>query len=457
MKKLNSLMLVLVLLFICGCNTKVKSPKNVILFISDGCGFNHVQVADYYQYGQEGQQSYEKFPVKLAAQTFPFGGSYDEAKAWSDFGYVKKSPTDSAAAATALSSGSKTQNGKLNIGNDGNKMVVLTDYFEKLNKSTGVVTSVMFAHATPAGFVAHNESRNNYLEISNEMINESPLEVIMGCGHPLYKTKETKKDEKADFNYNTVETNVLTDKPDYKYTGSKETWENLLKGKAGADADNDGKADSWTLIQDRNKIQKLATGDTPKRLLAVPRSHSTLQQSRLGDNKADAFAVRLNENMPTLAEMTNAALNVLDNDPDGFFVMIEGGAVDWAAHGNQSGRVIEEMIDFNLAVDAAVKWVEKNSSWDETLIIVTADHETGYLTGLDSDKKPYFKPIKNNGKGKMPGFQWNSGGHTNSLVPVYAKGPGSKMLKKSIIGKDPERGEYIDNTAISDTIVDLLK
>jgi alkaline phosphatase len=195
-------------------------------------------------------------------------------------------------------------------------------------------------------------------------------------------------------------------------------------------------------------------------VLGVPQVANTLQFKRSGDKKKTLpYEIPLTESIPTLAEMTQAALNVLDNDPDGLFLMIEGGAIDWAGHGNSSGRVIEEEIDFNKAVDAVVAWVEKNSSWDETLVIVTGDHETGYLLGPGSgpgtEGTPVFASLKNNGKGKLPGMQWNSGGHTNSLIPIYAKGNGSKALAGRVVGKDPRRGDYIDNTSIANTVFAL--
>jgi alkaline phosphatase len=164
------------------------------------------------------------------------------------------------------------------------------------------------------------------------------------------------------------------------------------------------------------------------------------------------------QSIPTLEEMTLAAINVLDENKNGFFLMSEGGAVDWVAHSNILSRTIEEQIDFNLAVEAACSWVEQNSSWDETLIIVTADHETGYLLGpnsnLDNTSNNFekWKPIIGNGKGNMPKVEWFSNNHTNSLVPFYAKGNGSQLFLDNIIGKDPVYGEYIDNTAIGNII-----
>ncbi len=171
------------------------------------------------------------------------------------------------------------------------------------------------------------------------------------------------------------------------------------------------------------------------------------------------FSAPLNDKIPTLTEMTLAAINVLDNNPNGFVMMSEGGAIDWVAHGNILHKTIEEQIDFNNAIEAACNWVEKNSSWDETLIIVTADHETGYLLGPGSNKEDLGKiqPIINNGKGELPSVEWFSKHHTNSLVPFYAKGAGSKKFLSAVKGKDAVSGDYIDNTDVGAVVSDLLK
>ena len=142
--------------------------------------------------------------------------------------------------------------------------------------------------------------------------------------------------------------------------------------------------------------------------------------------------------------MASAALNVLDNNEAGFFLMIEGGAVDWAASKNHSGRMIEEETAFNEAAATVCDWVEANSSLSETLVIVTSDHETGYLTGSAG----IYDEVVNNGQGQMPTMVWNSEGHTNQLVPVFAKGPGADLFQKYAVGADPVRGAYINNTDI---------
>jgi alkaline phosphatase len=307
------------------------------------------------------------------------------------------------------------------------------------------VSSVQFSHATPASFVAHNKSRNNYKEIAAYMIQESKLEVIMGCGHPLYDGDGQ------------LRTNI-----DYKYVGGEDIWNSINADTLGNDSDGDGKSDPWMLIQDQKDFQRLMTGPTGKRIIGIPKVASTLQQSRSGDENAVPFSVAFINNVPTLEEMTKAAINVLDDDPDGFFLLVEGGAVDWASHGNQSGRVIEEEISFNKAVESAVVWVGENSSWDETLIIVTGDHETGYLTGPGSYQdsldvgipiQDIWKPLVHNGEGIQPGMEWHSHGHTNSLIPFYARGIGSEKFHQRRKGKDPVRGDFIDDSDIGQVLL----
>jgi len=438
----------LLMLQIISCQAGATGPKNIIVFISDGCGFNQVDAASLYQYGETGKQVYEQFPVKYAMSTYPINGQgYDPKLAWLDFDYVNQKPTDSAASATTMATGVKTLNGSIGVDSDGNEIENISERVEKFGKASGVISSVMFSHATPAGFSVHNESRGNYEEIAKAMIKNSKLEVIMGGGHPLYDNDSQPQSEN-----------------NYRYVGGEETWISLVEGKIGNDSDGDGSPDSWVLIEDQTEFQKLMSGPTEKRLIGIPKVASTLQQSRGGDTQAEPFAVAFTSNVPTLEEMTKVAINVLDNDPDGFFLMVEGGAIDWASHGNLSGRMIEEEISFNKAIEAAIKWVENNSSWEETLIVVTGDHETGYLTGPGSNPEgdqtnlatnEIWKPLVNNGKGTQPGMEWHSEGHTNSLIPFFAKGTGSEKFIERVKGTDPVRGPFIDDSDLGQVLLSL--
>jgi alkaline phosphatase len=424
---------------------KPKPPaKNIIVLISDGWAFNHLEAVSYYEYGKDARQIYNRFPFELAMSTYmadsdevPYyycGWGYDPALAWSDFEYVMTCFTDSAAAATTMSTGVKTYRGAIGVDLDEEPLTNVIEVAEEKGKATGVVSSVEWTHATPAGFVAHNVSRNNYAEIGQEMVYDSATDVIMGAGHPCYD---------ADGVFNDC-TNT------FKYVGGETTWDDLLAGTAGGDADGDGDDDPWVLIEERAQFQALMDGPTPERVLGTAQVYQTLQVNRSGDYNADPYVVPFIETVPTLDEMTKAALNILDDDPDGFFLMVEGGAVDWASHGNSSGRMIEEAIDFERAVESVVDWVKANSNWGETLLIVTADHETGYLTGPGSN--PTWEPIVNNGAGNLPGMEWHSSNHTNSLVPLSAKGDAARMFNRYGDEFDPVRGRYVDNTELAHVV-----
>jgi alkaline phosphatase len=431
------------MVYVSNGNSANLGPRNIIIMISDGCGYNQIDAASIYQHGKSGAQIYHQFPIKFGVSTFESSGSYDPNKAWSQFGYVQGGYTDSSAAATAMSTGFKTYNAAVGVNPDRKPLKHLLQRAKEMGKAAGVITSVEISHATPAGFVAHNESRNNYEKIAQEMILDSKADVIMGCGNPMFND------------------NSLPAQNTYMYIGGKVVWDGLLNGIIGYDLNGDGTVDNmvedvdgdnapdaWTLIQELSMFKQLMTGPTPKRVIGIAQANTTLQQARSTSD--------FNKNVPTLVEMSKAALNVLDNNPKGLFLMIEGGAIDWAAHSNQSLRMIEEEIDFSNAVQSVVDWVESNSNWNETLVIVTGDHETGYLTGPDSGPGPDWKPLVNNGAGKLPGMKWNSGNHTNSLLPLFAKGAGSNVFTKYADNVDPVRGAYIDNIEIAQAVFELM-
>lgn len=452
------------------------NAKNVIIMVGDGMGFNDITIADYYQAGKAGVQAYESFPVQIACTTFeneavsnpytypilaPMPSAnpdyaiygYDTSLAWTDFNYVRwtdgtnmaaynNNSTDSSSAATAIATGVKTKDGYVGVDINKTPQPNITEWADGLGKATGIVSTMSFSHATPAGFAVHQADRNDYASLAKEILYNSALDVVIGCGGPDY-----------DYDGKFVE-GPYTAK-DARYVGGLEAWADVSDGSViGADADGDGMRDTWTVIRTLDEFQAMASGQAPNRLLGIPQVKETLQWYRSpAYSAADAYADPLTPGLPTLADLSKAALNVLDNDPDGFFLMIEGGAIDYAGHFNTPGRLIEEMDDFNSAVNAVVAWIEANGGWDETLLIITADHETGYIWGPDSgtDLNDLWKPIVNNGAGVMPGFSFNSdiGGfnwHTNSLVPVFAKGPGADYLKTLAVNTDTKRGSFIDNT-----------
>jgi alkaline phosphatase len=453
MKKKSSVVILVLLaigftLFLSPSCRRAPRPLNIILMISDGCGYNCFDLASLYEYGRTKTQIYDSFPVRFAVSTHSASSTpYDPQKAWESFDFVLSDPTDSAAAATAMATGAKTNDEVVCLDPEGAMLTSIIELAEDLGLRTGSVTSVPFCHATPAPFLTHAESRYNYEDIAQQIIRESRADVVMGCGHPYYDRSGRPAEE-----------------PNFRYVGDEETWEALIDGELGADADGDGSADPWTVVQTADAFRSLIEGPAPKRVFGIATIYRTLQQEREGDEEADPFHVPLIKTVPTLSEMALAAINVLDDGPDGFFLMIEGGAVDWAGEENQKGRLIEEQISFNQTVEAVVEWIESHSRWDNTLLIVTSDHETGYITGPgsgkelpDGDLSKIWKPLVNRGKGEVPGMEWHSDEHTNSLVPLYARGYGSERFAALADETDPVHGLYLDNTEIGHLMFELLR
>jgi alkaline phosphatase len=446
------------ILFSCGQQeTQSDAPKNVIIFIGDGMGFNHVDAASIYLFGETGSLVFEAEEWRKFAQaTYPAfirmdsvviaAAGYNPRDAWSDTAYLKRDYTDSGAAGTALATGYKTYNGAIGMSVYADTLKNLTQLAKEIGKAAGVVSSVQISHATPAAFSAHNIHRRNYDQIARQQILESGLDVLMGCGHPMYSN------------------DGISAEPDFRYVGGAELW-SQLDGTEPAitfmvenqqyvllDVNGDFEPDAWTLITDSTDFATIASGQNlPDRLLGIPQVRSTIQQSRRGNEELMPFQRPFTPGVPSLEQMTLAAVNVLHQNSDGFFLMVEGGAIDWAGHDNHPGRMIEEMDDFNNSIKAVVDWVEKNSSWDETLIVVTSDHETGMLWG-ETDGSDVLTTLKNNGKGQLPAMNWFSDDHTNALVPVYVRGKGSEIFGFLADETDPVRGPFVQNTEIAQGI-----
>ncbi|MEM1286710.1 MAG: alkaline phosphatase [Pseudomonadota bacterium] len=480
-----------------------QGAKNVILMVSDGIGFNGWLAADYYQ-GLANQQSYQvarpdgTAPVVLGLDhhslnliddegaVLPNGADvadaagavaqgYNPLTRWMNFdatirndfppvGERYTSYTDSAAAGTALMAGRKTSNGRINMDWTGTeRFKTIAEIAMEQGKSTGSVISVMISHATGAATIAHNISRNNYVEIFNEMV-ASDMDVIMGAGHPFFDNSGNRiepEDEEA-----------------YRFVGGSETLAALTSEEG---------LNGFTFIDAKADFEALAAGGAlPERVIGVAQAGSTLQASREGLGDAETpSGMAFNPLTPDLATMSLGALNVLNQDEDGFFLMIEGGAVDWMGHSNDMPRFIEEQIDFNVAVDAVIEWVEENSSWDETLLIVTSDHECGGIWGegtwingsgdaVAADRSDEailaarydptedvfveYLAVQDRGAGTMPGYMFSSRNHTNELVPLWALGAGSELFAQftqtdlgaaKLWGSQYDwTGDYIDNTAV---------
>ncbi|GMA30832.1 alkaline phosphatase [Litorihabitans aurantiacus] len=426
-----------------GAGATSDGPKNIIVMVGDGMGYNHVDAASLYQHGTSfhqvavdpaagtidhvpgtASQVYQSFDVQVGMSTFAANGRgyYDPEESWGDFEWNKQGPTDSAASGTALATGVKTVNGRLGVDAEGTFAKNVAERASETGRATGVVSSVQFAHATPAAWGAHNANRNDNHGIGDEMI-DGPLDVIIGAGHPHFDDDAQPRPA----NYSWL---------------SEPTYQRLVDGQTPR-----------TFVETTDGLRAIADGtDVPDSLFGLVPVATTLQQARSGESEGQLpFEVPAND-VPDLPELSRAALNVLEKDEDGLFLMIEGGAIDWTGHANETTRNIEETLDFNAAVETVVDWVETESSWEETLVVVTADHETGYLDGADSD--PSWTPLTGE-KGQLPREAWFSGDHTNQLVPLYAQGAGADVLASYAVGSDPVRGDYLDNTDVARVAFEL--
>jgi len=314
----------------------------------------------------------------------------------------------------------------------------ITQQVKASGRVAGVVTTKVFTDATPAVFGTQDDFRDDEADISDAMINNGLLDVIITPGHPEFGGGGVPRDEPS---FGTI---------------SEANFNALRDGSAG-----------WTLVETTDGLEAIADGTTPAptRLFGLVPVSSQLN-SRDTTGRTNAYDPRFfdpaNPNgavpfvMPDLPVLVDAAIASLSQDPDGFFLMVENASVDSGNHANDLPRVIEEHLAFNRAVETVIDWVEENSSWDETLLIVTTDHANALFLGPDSDTI-FFQPPQAVAPGEIPqGIFWSTN-HTNELVPMWTRGPGAELFESLYDGFDPVRGDYADLTdvhTVMSTVID---
>lgn len=293
-----------------------QQAKYVFYFIGDGMGVNQVNGAEMYLAEQEG-----RIGVKpLLFTTFPAGTMATTFSA-------TNSVTDSSAAGTALATGEKTYNGAVSMDDDKNVLSTVAERAKKAGRKVGIATSVSVDHATPAAFYAHQPNRSRYYEIALDLP-KAGFDFYAGSGFLKPTTTADKKEAP----------NVFPIIEEAGYTIAR-----------GLDEYKEKAADAKKMIL----IQK--EGAEPSCL---------------------PYAIDHEEGDLTLPEITESAVTFLSKgNKKGFFLMVEGGRIDWACHSNDPVTVFEEVIDLDNAVRVAYEFYKKHPK--ETLIVVTADHETG--------------------------------------------------------------------------------
>lgn len=269
--------------------------------------------------------------------------------------------TDSAAAATALATGRATNNGMVGVAPDGTLLPTVLERAEEAGFATGLVTTTRLTHATPAAFAAHVVHRSMEDAIADQMV-EAGVEVLLGGGRAHFLPASEPGSQRSD------EEDLVARAEDLGYR--------YAETRAG-----------------------LAASEEADRLLGLfALGHMPFERER--DEAVE----------PSLAEMTERALAILNRDPDGFFLMVEGGRIDHAGHANDLPNTIGETLAFDRAVGLALNFTRATP---RTLLVVTADHETGGLAVLPT----------------VPGqpvvVVWTTTGHTGNPVPLHAEGDGA--------------------------------
>ena len=386
MKKFFKLIAVAVLLVMtvsCARQENNKA-KYVFYFIGDGMGFTHVAAAEAYLAQERGVIGMDP----LCFTQFPVLG---EATTFSSSNII----TDSSAAGTALSTGEKTKNGMLCIAPDSTTLQNSISYkIHDAGYSVGVMSTTPINHATPAAFFAHNVKRGNYYAIGQE-IPVSGFEFFAGGGllHPMGK--------------DSCETKSL--------------YEIVAEG-------------GYTIAYGYEDF-----------LTKKDAEHIVLVQAE-GSDKICPYALGRPEGALTLSQIVEAAVMVLERNPKGFFMMAEGGLIDWTAHSQDLAGTIFETIDFDQAIQIAYEFYKRHPK--ETLIVVTADHETGGialgrkgytydLTVIDkiknasasTDVEQYMNDSKSiDSVNEEARIGWTTTSHCGGPVPVWAVGIGSEKF-----------------------------
>ena len=331
-----------------------KKPKNIILMIGDGMGLSQISAA---MYSSKENLSLEKFKHIGLIKTHSASSII----------------TDSAAGATAFSTGKKTYNGAINMSIDSIPLTPITVILNQENRKTGIIATSSVTHATPAAFYGNQINRYNVDEDLAKQFMVSNIHVLMGGGEDYFNNRRDGQ-------------NLIDSLKKKNYTVIDSIIDHIPEN-----------------------TEKLINFCAPKEPVA--------QNMGRGD---------------FLSLATEKGISVLNtNNTDGFFLMIEGSQIDWGGHDNNSNYIISETLDFDKAIQIAVDFAKLDNN---TLVLITADHETGGYGITGRNKK----------SGELKTAFLNDD-HTATLVPLFAFGPGAHQFT----------GTY-DNTELYQKILECL-
>ncbi len=455
-----------------------RVAKHIILMIGDGMNIEHEIAASRYLYGKDFTLSFHGLPYQGNVATWDVstykhwsaGGQYDPNAILPRLGYDPakggKKPyplgpelpgaqayntakaTDSASAGTAMGTGHKTDDGNiawLPGDPDSGALKTIAELLrESKGYAIGVVSTVPFTHATPAAFVSHNKSRNNYHQIGTEILQVVKPEVVIGGGHPGTDGTPT---------YNFISP---TDYADLT-TGVYDDEYVFVERTAGLDGG----------VNLLTAAQQAANKNNRKKLFGLfgGEGGGNFESPEPNDFPDTPLVSQATRENPTFAAATLAALKVLSRDPEGFFLMAEQGDIDWANHANDFQRMVGTTLDLHAGVQAAIDFVNQDGDdmdWTNTLLIITSDHGNSYMrkkSEMGAGDLPGQIGVGSCGYGGSPctypdgEVTYGSTDHTNELVRLYAKGAGLMKFHK-YEGRWYPGTRILDNTQLFHMMMD---
>ena len=312
--------------------------KYVFYFIGDGMGSNQVLGAEMYRSALEGRPLGR---VQTLMTTFPYSGSASSYSASNGI-------TDSSAAGTCLATGSKTNNGELGLDKDSARLTSIAEELKAQGWGVGIMTTVAIDHATPAAFYAHVPKRSAYYKIGKQLA-KSDFDFFGGAG----------------FHY-----------PNGKHDDEQI---NLYRNAEQA---------GYTIAHGYEEAQTLLIHDSIQSTIPASQVNKLILVQKDDDQGAKhseclPYAIDRKEGDLTLKQIVSTAIPFLQNRYERFFMMVEGGMIDYACHGDDAATAFGEVWGMNEALEVAYAFYEAHP--EETLIVVTADHETGGLALGNSD------------------------------------------------------------------------
>jgi alkaline phosphatase len=395
--RIHLIVAVFTLFFAFNVQASNLSAKYIIFMVPDGMGQSNVTAARIYKNGLDGAPLHFQTLLTIGIQST----------------YSKNATvTDSAPAASAWACGEKFNNGEICKHTEGmpNNQTIL-ELIKARKKATGLVATSQITHATPAAFAAHVTNRNCQNEIARQYILETKPDVILGGGRQKWDTDPATDPDASGCPQYATDLVTVAQMPANGYTFVSTKVE--MKEKVAA-----GKKKLLGLFSDQ--------GMTP----TYQRPGGTTE--------------------PTLAEMTNAALTILDKNTKGFFLMVEGSQIDWANHARDLEYQVKDVLAFDDAVKAVLDWINDKkypSRKVNTMLIIAPDHETG---GFAINGPMPGLSQKGNLSTITAGWTFDArefpkeANHSGSDVVVYSQGPGTERVNANW----PGLGRFFDNTEL---------